>query len=133
MKLDYDTENLSIDSGQSSEGDSSNIRSRSSLNNENFTSEVNKQMMSEYQLESNLGMGTELDSNNLNSNSVYDLYGADGTENETENVNSNMDSNLDGTNNFTNLSGDGDFSSNDSIRQYHKKKNEEFDSENVKF
>ena len=132
---DYGASNLSVDSGQSYEGDSSNIRSRGNLH-EQFTSDVPNSMMSEYQLESNLGMGTELemDSNNLNSNSVYDLYGKDGgTENETENLNSNMSSNLDGTNNFTNLSGDGDYLSNDSIRQYSKKKNMEFDSENVKF
>ena len=69
-------------------------------------------MMSEYQLESNLGMGTELYSN-LNSN--YDDYGVD-VDNGTENLNSNMSSNIDvdGSNNLTNMSGS--YLSNDSIR-----------------
>lgn len=78
--------------------------------------------MSEYQLESNLEIGTELD------NSNFDDYGVD---NCTENLNSNMSSNIDGTNNFTNLSQE--YMSNDSIRQYQKKKIEGFDSENIKF
>jgi hypothetical protein len=93
--------------------------------------------MSEYQLESNFGMASELElDSNLHSNSVYDLYGADDTEKETdtEKMNSNMSSNLDGSNNFTNLSGaSGSYMSNDSIRKYHKKRVEEFDSENRKF
>ena len=124
MDFNYGTTNLSVDSGGSFEGES-NLQS----NNDNFTSEVNKQMMSEYQLESNLGMGTELYSN-LNSN--YDDYGVD-VDNGTENLNSNMSSNIDvdGSNNLTNMSGS--YLSNDSIRQYQKKKIEGFDSENVKF
>jgi len=124
VDFNYGTTNLSVDSGGSFEGES-NLQS----NNDNFTSEVNKQMMSEYQLESNLGMGTELYSN-LNSN--YDDYGVD-VDNGTENLNSNMSSNIDvdGSNNLTNMSGS--YLSNDSIRQYQKKKIEGFDSENVKF
>lgn len=122
MDFNYGTTNLSVDSGPSFEGES-NLNS----NNDNFTSEINKNMMSEYQLESNLGMGTELYSN-LNSN--YDDYGVD---NGTENLNSNMSSNIDvdGSNNFTNMSGS--YLSNDSIRQYKKKNIDGFDSENVKF
>jgi hypothetical protein len=127
MKFNYETSNLSMDSGQSYEGES-NL----TCNQDNFASEVNKQMMSEYQLESNLGIESELYSN-LNSN--FDDYGNDiehGTE--KENLNSNMSSNVDdvdGENHLTNMSGS--YSSNDSIRQYQKKKINGFDSENVKF